>query len=320
MPTAPRDGIAGPRREPDLIDPDDLRYSLRISVWVRWFLLTAWLLQFNYRPNFGDPAYIPTMLFAVWLLALNGYVHHRIRSNRTVTRRWALALSVMDAVMITAGIAISSSGFQNTFFVLYYPALAMFAVVFTSFRLSFAWATMVAVVYAALSLLLEPGVDYGIKEEKVLFTRIVVLYAVVAAVNLVSRFERTRRREAVEREGEYQRERIELSQSIHDTIAQSTYLIGLGIETVIELAKARNAGGRDEMIARLEAVHALSKSTMWELRHPIDAGPIFEGLELGLLLSSHAATFTTITSIPTNVEQSGREPPLSTVMRGCSSQ
>ena len=316
MLTAPRDGIAGPRREPDRTDPDDLRYSLRISVWVRWFLLTAWLLQFNYRPNFGDPAYIPTMLFAVWLLALNGYVHHRIRSNRTVTRRWALALSVMDAVMITAGIAISSSGFQNTFFVLYYPALAMFAVVFTSFRLSFAWATMVAVVYAAMSLLLEPGVDYGIKEEKVLFTRIVVLYAVVGAVNLVSRFERTRRREAVRREGQLQRERIELSQSIHDTIAQSAYMMGLGIEIVMELAKAPTDGGRDELIAKLEAIHALSKSTMWELRHPIDAGPIFEGREFGLVLSSHASTFTTITSIPTVVEQSGSEPPLSTVTRG----
>ena len=316
MQTAPRDGIAEPRREPDRSDPDDLRYSLRISVWVRWFLLTAWLLQFNYRPNFGDPAYMPTMLLAVSVLALNGYVHHRIRSHRTLTRRWALALSVMDAAMITAGIAISSSGFQNTFFVLYYPALAMFAVVFTSFRLSFAWATMVAVVYAALSLVLEPGVDYGIKEEKVLFTRIVVLYAVVGAVNLVSRFERTRRREAVEREAELQRERIELSQTIHDTIAQFAYMIGLGIETAIELANAPNDEGRDELIAKLEAIHILSRSTMWELRHPIDAGPIFEGREFGLVLSSHASTFTTITSIPTKVEQSGSEPPLSTVTRG----
>ena len=233
-----------------------------------------------------------------------------------VTWRWALALGVMDVVMISAGIAISSSGFQNTFFVLYYPALAMFAVVFTSFRLSFAWVTMVAVVYAALSLVMEPGVDYGIKEEKVLFTRIIVMYAVVAAVNLVSRFERTRRREAVEREGELQRERIELSQTIHDTIAQSAYMIGLGIETAIELAKAQNDEGRDELIAKLEAVHALSKSTMWELRHPIDAGPIFEGREFGRVLRSHASTFTTITSIPTGVEQSGREPRLPTVTRG----
>ena len=60
--------------------------------------------------------------------------------------------------------------------------------------------TMVAVVYAALSLVMEPGVDFEIKEEKVLFTRVVIMYAVVAAVNLVSRFERIRRREAVERE------------------------------------------------------------------------------------------------------------------------
>ena len=316
MQITPRDAIAGPRREPDLTDPDDLRYSLRISVWVRWFLVIAWLLQFNYRPNFGDPVYIPTTLFAGSLLALNGYVHYRIQSNRTVTRRWALALSVMDAAMITGGIAISSSGFQNSFFVLYYPALAMFAVVFTSFRLSFAWATMVAVVYAALSLVMEPGVEYESKEEKVLFTRIVVMYAVVAAVNLVSRYERTRRREASEREGELQRERIELSQNIHDTIAQSAYMIGLGVETAIELANAPNDEGREELIAKLEAIHALSKSTMWELRHPIDAGPIFEGREFGRVLSSHASTFTTITSIPTEVEQSGREPRLSTVTRG----
>ena len=312
----PRDAVAESRRAVDRTDPDDLRYNLRISVWVRWFLLTAWLLQFNYRPNFADPAYIPTTLLAVSLLAFNGYVHYRIRSNRTVTRHWALALSTMDVMTATAGIVVSSSGFQNTFFVLYYPALAMFAVVFTSFRLSFAWVTMVAVVYAALSLAMDPGVDFEIKEEKVLFTRIVVMFAVVAAVNLVSRFERIRRTEAVERERELQRERIELSQTIQDTIAQSAYMIGLGIETAIELANAQNDEGRDELIAKLEATHALSKSTMWELRHPIDVGPIFEGRELSRVLRSHASTFTTITSIPTGLVQSGREPQLSTVTRG----
>ena len=312
MQTTPRDAVAESRRAVDRTDPDDLRYGLRIAVWVRWFLLIAWLLQFNYRPNFADPAYIPTTLLAVSLLAFNGYVHYRIRSNRTVTRRWALTLSTMDVLTATAGIVVSSSGFQNTFFVLYYPALAMFAVVFTSFRLSFAWVTMVAVGYAVLSLVMEPGVDFEIKEEKVLFTRIVVMFAVVAAVNLVSRFERIRRREAVERERELQRERIELSQTIHDTIAQSAYMIGLGLETAIELADESNR----ELIAKLEATHALSKSTMWELRHPIDAGPIFEGRELSRVLRSHASTFTTITSIPTELVQSGREPRLSTVTRG----
>ena len=89
-------------------------------------------------------------------------------------------------------------------------------------------------------------------------------------------------------------------------------MIGLGIETAIDLADESNR----ELIAKLEATHALSKSTMWELRHPIDAGPIFEGRELSRVPRSHASTFTTITSIPTELVQSGREPELSTVTRG----
>ena len=310
MSNASVDTAAASGRTSSPADPDDLRYSLRISVWVRWFVVIAWLAQFNYRGDFTHSNFIPNTLLAGALLVLNGYVHYRIRSARKVTWRWALALSAMDVITITSGLAISG-GFQNALHVLYYPALANFAVVFTSFRLSFAWATTIAVVYTALSLALNSGIDFQAKEEKVLFSRIVTMFAVVAVVNLISRLERIRRREAIERERELQRERIELSQNIHDTIAQSAYLIGLGIETAIELAD----DSKRELVAKLKATHSLSKSTMWELRHPIDAGPIFEGRELGRVLRSHASTFTTITSIPTEVVQTGEEPQLSMVTR-----
>ena len=296
-------------------DPDDLRYGIRISVWVRWFVVIAWLVQLNYRVNFDHPSYFAHTLFAALALALNCYVHYRIETNRTVTWRWALALSVVDATGITAGLAISG-GFSNTFFVLYYPALAMFAVVFTSWRLSIAAVTLVALVYATLSLAVAPGVDFGIKEEKVLFMRVIGMYAVVAAVNLVSRFERVRRREAVEREQELQRERIEMSQTIHDTLAQSMYMIGLGLETIKEIAEARNEEDRDQLIARIEATHGLSRSMMWSLRHSIDIGSIFEGRELNRVLRSHTSTFTTITSIPADLVQTGEEPHLPAVTRG----
>ncbi len=46
-------------------------------------------------------------------------------------------------------------------------------------------------------------------------------------------------------------------------------MVGLGIETAIELANAPNDEGRDELIAKLEAIHSLSKSTMWELGIPL---------------------------------------------------
>ena len=268
----PTDAAVESRRAFSRTDPDDMRYGLRISVWVRWFLLVAWLAQFNYRPDFAHPAYVPTMVLAVSLLALNAYLHYRLWSNRPTTWRWALLLSVMDVLTVTAGLVISSSRFQNTFFVLYYPVLATFAAVFTSFRLSFLWVTIVSAGYAALSLLLE-------------------------------------------RERELQRERIETSQTIHDTVAQSAYLMGLGLETAMELANSRNGENRDELLAKLSATHALSKATMWEIRHPIGAGLIFEGRELGRVLKSHASTFTAITSIPTDFDQSGREPELSAVSK-----
>ena len=308
------DSAPDPRWTSDDTNQDDLRHNLRISVWVRWLASIAWLIQLNYRPNFAEPSYFLHTSFAVLLLAFNAYVHYRIESGRTITWRWALALSMMDGAMITAGLAIST-GFGNNFFVLYYASLAMFAVVFTSVWLSFAGVTLVAVAYAALSLWVEPGVDFEIKEEKVLFTRIVVMYAVVFAVNLVSRFERIRRRRAVEREQFLNQERIESSRRLHDTTAQSAFVVGLGLETAKELAEANTEESRHELVTKLRATHELSKSIMWDLRHPIEAGPIFEGRSLVPVLESHATSFATITSIPTEVVVSGNEPSLATITK-----
>ena len=298
-----------------------LRYGLRISVWIRWFVIIVWLAQLHQHLNFAHPAYVGHTLFGATLLALNCYVLYRIETRRTVTWRWTLSLSALDIVMLTGGLTIVG-GYDNNFYVLYYVALAMFATVCTSLRITFVGATVVVLLYAALSSAGQPAGDVRIWEDLAVVISAFAMYAVVGAVGLVSvfeqlrsRFDRAKRREAVERERELQRERIELSQTIHDTIAQSAYMIGLGLETAIELADAGNDEDRAKMIGKLQATLALSKSTMWELRHPIDIGAIFEGRELSRVLQSHASTFTTITSIPTEVALSGKEPQLPTVTR-----
>ena len=170
---------------------------------------------------------------------------------------------------------------------------------------------MVAILYATVSLTTGGGLDFDARNEKALFARIVVMYAVVASVNLVSRSERTRRQEAVERERELQRQRIEMSQTIHDTTAQSAYMLGLGLEDAIEKAN-RSA---PELAGKLEAMWALSRSAMWALRHAIDGGQIFSGSRLGEVLAAHADTFAVITSIPAALVQNGVEPQLSTITR-----
>ena len=166
---------------------------------------------------------------------------------------------------------------------------------------------MTAVVYAFVCLTVGLGLDYVAGDEKVLLARLAVMYALVLCVSLVVRFERARRQAALERERELQRERIELSQAIHDTAAQTAFMIGLGIDAAKQVAGDSN----EELAARLDATSRLSKTAVWQLRHPIDMGRIFEGSELGWTLDSHVATFRTITSVSAELTQNGVEPPLS---------
>ena len=291
-------------------DPYGVRYAATISVWVRWLMAIGSAIVMWYRPIFTYSTYVPYLLLLVLLVLLNGSVHYRLVSNRVVTWGWVVALSAMDIALITASIIVSGL-FKTFFFLPYYPALAMFAVVLDSVRPIIIWTTMVAILYTVVSLTVGSGLDFDASDEKVLFARLVVMYAVVLCVSLITRFERIRRKEAVERERALLQERIELSQTIHDTTAQTAYMIGLGLETAMDLAGDSNA----ELTATLAATSALSKVAMLELRRPINAGQIFEGRNLGSVLESHTATFTTITSVPVEMTQSGTEPPLTAEIR-----
>lgn len=296
---------------PYTTDPEELRYPAKIFVWVRWFIHGASIIDLAYRPTFTPFTYTSYISFLVLLIIVNGIVHYRVVAGPSVTIRWMLALSVLDVIIITAGTAIGGGLNNNLFYLLYYPSLAWFAVFFGSFRLSMVWTTVVVVAYIIVCLAVASGLDLEAKEEKELFGRTIVMYAVAASVSLLSRAERIRREGAVKRERELHRERIELSQTIHDTTAQSVFMIGIGIDTALEMTEE----SRREMVSKLEATSALSKAAMWELRHPIDAGLIFEGRSLGRVLELHAASFETITSIPASVVQTGRERPLPSVTR-----
>ncbi len=293
-------------------DADALRYPATLVVWVRWFIFVTLLILLVYRPDYSPFTYAAYGFFLTLMVALNGYIHHQVRSGRTVMFHWALALSALDLVLITGAMVVTGGFSQNLFYLLHYPALAWFAVFFSSFRLTFAWVTMVAVIYAVVSLTVGEGLNFEAKDDKALIARIAAMYAVVTAVNLVSSSERMKRREAVERERALQRERVELSQTIHDTVAQSVYVVGLGIETARDLARKTS----DELAAKLDETYRLSRTALWELRHPIDSGRIFEGMGLGEALTSHAYSFTAITSLPVEVAQDGDERDLPSAVRG----
>ncbi len=286
-------------------DPDVMLYAAKVSVWVRWFIWLVGVVELAYRPGLwyaDDKSYL---LLSVPLVAFNGFLHYRLRTNGAVTWRLLLFLSGMDITLITAAVIIGGE-FHLFSYVAYYPALAFVAVVFTSLPLTLGWTTLVAVVYAVVSLTMGSGLDFDAGQEKALLARVMAMYGVVACVVLVSRFERVRRQEAMEREGGLHRERIELSQAIHDTTAQTAYMVGLGIQRAMRLAGESN----QELAATLAATSELSKAAMWGLRRPIDQGYIFEGRELGRVLWSHTETFGKIASVSAEMLQTGTERPL----------
>ena len=290
--------------------PEELVHAARVLLWVRWFGLTAAFVEIHYRIDYGSLSHILNTFYCLGFLGANGYVQYLIWRRGTVKPVWLFVLSVLDLAAISFSTSLSG-GFNSPYFALYYFAVAVFAYVFTSPRLVLPWTTLVVVIYSVLSVMVEPGLDIAGKDERSLFYRVVALYAVSAAVSIISGLERASRRRGLERERELQRQRIELSQSIHDTTAQWAYMIGLGVEQAMELVDE----SQETLKARLRLVAELSRSAMWDLRHPIDGGQIFRGEELGEVLEAHAGTFTVITSVPAELVQQGREPPMSTIAR-----
>ena len=163
-------------------------------------------------------------------------------------------MSAVDVMNISFSVSMSG-GFDSKFYPAYLLILAMFAVVFASVRLSCAWTTLVAAVYVTLCCTVNGGLDLQANDEKYLFHRILMMYVAAGVVSLIAKYERGKRQEAVAREQRLQRERIELSQTIHDTVGQSAYMIGMGIDNAKELAGSSNP----ELLRSLDATGNLSR-------------------------------------------------------------
>ena len=219
--------------------PEELLHAARVLLWVRWFGLTAAFVEIHYRVDYWSLSHILNTVYCLGFLAANGYVQYLIRRRGTVKPVWLFGLSVLDVAAISFSVSLSG-GFNSPYFALYYFAVAVFAYVFTSPRLVLPWTTLVVVVYSALSVMVEPGLDIAGKDERSLFYRVVALYAVSAAVSIIAGLERASRRKGLERERELQRQRIELSQTIHDTTAQWAYMVGLGVEQAMGLLDETN--------------------------------------------------------------------------------
>ena len=298
-------------------DRNELRYAAQTTLWLRWLLLIGCLVESNYRVEYGSTSQILNTLYLLGLMAATGYVHRLVFRRQDVNPRWLLALSALDVLSVSFSVSLSG-GFESRYFVIYYFVIVLFSCAFPSVRLTMLWTSLVAAIYTVLCLTIGPGFDLETQEEKILFYRLLALYGVAVLSNMISSAQRKllreaimREREADLREQELNLQRIELSHAIHDTTAQSAYMIGMGVESALEVADESNR----ELTRRLEALSDLSRSVMWELRHPIDGGRLFRDTSLSEVLREHIETFTLITSVHAEFVVRGEEPQMSIIRR-----
>ncbi len=289
---------------------DELWILASVSAWVRWFVLAASFAMLLWRPDYSVMQ-IAVALSGVGVeCAVNGAFHYAVWTRRRLRWQWLLAMGILDLAAVTVMIAIRG-GLDSYYYVAYFPVLVVLAVIFTSLRFIVVVTSLTIVAYVLTAMFTGDGIQTDLAEDKELYVRVVFLLPVVVAVNAVARYERSGRRGALERERALLNDRLELSQTIHDTAAQAAYSIGLGIEQAMSLAGTANA----DLTATLRGTETVTKSAMWELRRPIDVVQIFEGDPLGRVLRTHIETFNTITSMPTALEIEGDEPPLPVEVR-----
>ncbi len=307
-------------QQPAYADFEDYRYMQRIVVVVRWFLLASWLIVNHYRATWVV-SILYVDLIGVGVVILNVWLHLRLRRGRPVSRRFAIGMSIADIVAITVGIAVTNR-FDNIFFVIYYPALVGLALVVSSIRFSVFLVSLTAAAYSLVSLLLHPGIDTGMAEERDLAIRITGMFAIVLAANLVIRIERSRRLEAVEAERERSAENLRLQKiaqdaefaaaeqrftirrEIHDGLVQSLYALTLQLASTATEAQRTAPSHISDRISKLVP---LSRQSLLEARHYLhDLNPMLAGEgELSEVMENLCTEFESITEIPVELVVSG---------------
>jgi signal transduction histidine kinase len=302
------------------------RESMKVLVVVRWVLLVALLVVVDYQPFDDTRGFVAVGSLIVVALALNLFLQWRLIAHREIQLWVPLAVGAYDAAAITAGIAVID-GFDNTLYVLYYPALMAFTALFPG-RIGLTYSAVIVSAYALLSIAFYERFDTASSADwRELGVRLTTMGAAALLSYLLVKVERQRRLRAVAAEADRQHEvqalqqrtldleraadeeRRRLLREVHDGVSQGVYMLSLGLEGALHDANGAPTGPERE---RLGALVRLSKQTLLESRGLLfDLSGVMRGeSRLDDLVRHQADEFRAITGIATTVTVDGEPRPL----------
>ena len=238
------------------------------------------------------------------------------RSQRIlVVMRWLLVGAVFFVINYHAGTGTAEQvalnlialvdGFDNPNFLLYFPALLAFTLVFPGWW-SFLYCLAVILAYLFVILFTHAGFDGGDSVDvKDLVLRLVTLASTVLLANMVVQIERRRRERAVAAERAASQERQRIAEEIHDGVSQNVYMLAINLEALAEAEGRADAGPwRAEQISGMVQ---LAKETLIATRglltdlHPLEP----DNRRLLERASNQAREFPAVTGIPVCVAVDG---------------
>lgn len=154
---------------------EDVFYGQVVMIWARWAVVAALAVLFLW--NVRDVAQMTErVLVLVMLMAVNFYLHRRYLSRRPANRILITLATLADLALIT-GAVVLWGGFESQLFVLLYPVLFAFALVFPP-RATAALTLFAVGVYACAVVAAGTGWLQDVQLMKILLVRLITLLAV----------------------------------------------------------------------------------------------------------------------------------------------
>ena len=173
-------------------EQEDVFFGQTVIMWARWSVIVTGIVLVLWTST-NVALLTQTMPFFLVLMAVNFFLHGRYVMGSPLNRVVVSVASVIDLILITAIVVLwpGSYGLHNQFYVLYFPVVFAFALVFTRhYEVVY---TVLAIVLYVCACVLTGTVpfDFG-SDDKVLVMRVIVIAAMGFLGNYYFRIQRDR--------------------------------------------------------------------------------------------------------------------------------
>ena len=171
---------------------EDVFFGQTVILWARWSVIVAGIVLVLWTSK-NITQLTETVPFFLALMAMNFFLHGRYVMGSPLNRTAVMVASGVDLVLITAIVSLwpGSRGLNNEFFVMYFPVVFAFALVFTR-RIEAAYTVLAILAYVA-ACLFTGTLDLNLgSEDKTLVMRLVIIAAMGFLGNYYFRIQRDR--------------------------------------------------------------------------------------------------------------------------------